>query len=222
MLAVEPSDLPIDRSEVLRYLGYKPGKRKIGGKIMRLLDEETNRARTLINPRGLYRIVDAGPFIVHKLFKDAQKIAFGVCTIGEKLEQEVKKMFKSGEGTRAVLLDAIGSVCAEAITNRVNDELINWAISNNLKITRRFSPGYGSWNVNEQSFVFECLGKFTAGVKLNPSGIMTPLKSVTFACKLGTAKMEEINKGDKCKSCNMRENCAFSQKGICHKTAIEA
>lgn len=222
MLSVKPQDLSIDKSEVLRYLGYNPGKQKVSGKIMRLLNEEIKRARTLINPHGLYRIVNAEPFTAHKLFSDAEKVAFGVCTIGDELEQEIKQMFKAGEGTRAVLLDAVGSVCAEAITNWVNDELIKWALANNLKITRRFSPGYGDWNVTEQSLIFACLGKFTAGVKLSPSGIMTPLKSVTFACKLGTGEMEEINKGDKCESCNRRNSCAFSEKGICRKTAQEA
>ena len=223
MLTVNPQDLPIDRAEALRYLGYKPGKRKIGGKILRLLDEEIEKARTLINPRGLYKIVEVGNLKDHKFFSDAQKVVFGVATVGEKLEKEVKRLFKSGEGTRGVLLDAVGSVCAEAITDLVNAEAEEWASKNGLNITRRFSPGYSGWNVREQKLVFDYLGKFTAGVKLTTSGIMVPLKSVSFACKLSSEKMVEINKGDKCASCNMRGRCAFSaEEGVCRKTAKEA
>lgn len=223
MLTIKPDELPIDRAEALRYLGYKPGKRKIGSKILRLLEEEIERARSLINPRGLYKIIDAGPLREHKFFHDAQKIAFGICTIGEKLEKEVKKLFKSGEGTRGVLLDAVGSVAAEAITNLVNAEAEEWAATHGLNITRRFSPGYSGWNVRDQKLVFEQLGKFTAGVKLTPAGIMVPLKSVSFACKLSTDSMVEINKGDKCASCNLRGRCAFSAEGgVCRKKAKEA
>ena len=223
MFTVNPQELPIDRAEALRYLGYKPGKRKIGKKILRLLDEEMEKARTLINPRGLYRVVEVGELRNHKFFHDAQQIAFGVCTIGEKLDQEVKRLFKSGEGTRGVLLDAVGSVCAEATTDLVNAETEEWASKNKLNITRRFSPGYSGWNVRDQKLVFAQLGKFTAGVKLTSSGIMLPIKSVSFACKLSTKNMVEINKGQKCASCNMRGRCAFSaEEGVCRKTAKEA
>lgn len=217
MITVSPDKLPIDRAEVLRYLGYKPGKRKIKGKILRILEEELEKARSLISPRGLYKIIDAKPLNGHRFFRDAQKIAFGICTIGDKLEKEIKRLFKTGEGTRGVLLDAIGSVCAEAITDLVNAAAEEWARTRGYKITRRFSPGYSGWNVKDQKLVFEHLGRSTAGVQLTPSGIMLPLKSVTFACKIGMDKMEEINKGQKCSSCNMRGRCAFSSEGVCIK-----
>lgn len=222
MLTVRPEELPIDRAEALHYLGYKPGKRKTGGKILRLLEEEIERACSLIRPRGLFTVIDALPLKEHKFFHDAQKIVFGVCTIGEKLEKEVKRFFKSGECTRGVLLDAVGSVAAEAITNMVNAEAEKWASARNLNITRRFSPGYSGWSVRDQELVFKYLGESTGGVQLTPSGMMVPLKSVSFACKLSTEQMEEVNKGDKCASCNLRGHCAYSRDGVCRRTAREA
>ncbi|MCF8011521.1 MAG: hypothetical protein K9L17_11185 [Clostridiales bacterium] len=211
MIIANPNDIPINKSKVLCYLGYKIDKNKVKDIIFELLDEQLEKARTLIVPRGVYRVLEKNDLVNHKLFFDAQKIAFGVCTIGNELEQEVKRLFACREYTRGVLLDSIGSVSAEAITDIVNDELNNYARQAGLNITRRFSPGYGEWDVQEQKLLFNYMGNLTAGVRMLPSGLMLPIKSVSFACKISNFKMKEVNKGDKCLTCNMRHKCLYNQ-----------
>lgn len=212
LIHVPPAELPIDRQEVLRYLGYKPGRSKLRSRILHLLEQEEERARALINPRGMYCILEAGPYRGQKIFRDAELVAFGIATAGEKLEKQVQEFFRQGEGTRGVLLDAIGSVAAEAITDEVNKHLDRWAAAQGYKTTRRFSPGYGPWDVRGQELVFKSLGRFTAGVRLSSSRLMSPLKSVSFACKLGRGVLEEINEG-RCTACNMRDRCSYRRQG---------
>lgn len=219
LIHVPAAEMTIERREVLRYLGYKPGRDKMRSRILNLLEEEEERARALINPRGIYCVLEAGPFKSQKIFRDAEMVAFGIATVGEKLEKQVKQFFRQGEGTRAVLLDAVGSVAAEAITDVVNGQLDRWAAARGCRTTRRFSPGYGPWDVRGQDLVFKSLGRFTAGVRLSSSRMMSPLKSVSFACKLGRSALEEINEG-RCTACNMRKSCAFRRDGgTCSKAS---
>ncbi|MFZ5633008.1 MAG: hypothetical protein ACOY40_09195 [Bacillota bacterium] len=213
VIAVPPERLTIDRNEVLRYLGYRPGRSKMRGMIQNLLRQEENLARSLINPRGLFRIVKADSLRRHNLFSDAGLVAFGVCTIGEELEKQVHNYFMEGESVRGVILDAIGTAATEAVTDLVNRDLEKWASTNGYGITRRFSPGYGPWDVRDQDLVFRHLGRFTAGVQLMASKLMKPLKSVSFACKLGVGRMEEINQG-RCSSCSMQGRCSFRREGL--------
>jgi cobalamin-dependent methionine synthase I len=193
----------------------------MSGRMQSLFKREEELARSLINPQGLYRIVKSDLLRKHYIFKDADLVAFGVCTIGEGLEKRVNMYFKEGEGTRGVILDAIGTVATEAVTELVNRDVEKWASENGYRFTRRFSPGYGPWDVRGQDLVFSHLGCFTAGVKLLPAKIMKPLKSVTFACKLGIGEMEEINRG-RCSSCNMQGSCAYCRQGLnCNQAYVE-
>jgi hypothetical protein len=213
LISLCPEKIAIDRQEVLRYLGYKPGRSKVRSKVLNLLKQEEDRARLLINPRGLYRVVKAASLRRQNIFHDADLVAFGVSTIGDELEKQVHQFFDQGDGTRGVILDAIGTVATEAITDIVNRDLERWASTSGYHTTRRFSPGYGSWDVRGQDLVFSHLGHFTAGVRLSSSKLMAPLKSVSFACKIGTGYMEEINRG-RCSSCGMWNRCNFRRGGL--------
>jgi len=216
-----PADIAINSDEVLRYLGYKPGKR-ISSRVERMLEREIEAAYRLIVPRGYFCTVDAPALPSIRLFQDAEKVAFGVATIGSRLERKVNALFQQGEAARGVLLDAVGSVAAEAVTDLVNREVNRYASGLGFKTTRRFSPGYGPWHVDGQHLVFQYLGKAAGriGITLTSSNLMIPLKSVSFAVKMGRGKMEEINLG-RCASCSMAERCPFRHdRRLCTKAAF--
>lgn len=219
----KPEDIQFDRSEVLRYLGYGPNAAKVGARIRKMVEQEMDTARTLISPRGYFRIVDAAPLRKWEYFSDAERVAFGVATIGEALETRVKALFAAAEGTRGVLLDAAGSAAAEAVTDLVNREVRRWAKRTGYRTTRRFSPGYGTWSVEGQELVFQHLRDRKVeqlGVTLTPSLLMVPLKSVSFAIKLGRQSMLEVNKG-RCVSCALEKNCPFrGRDDVCRKASV--
>jgi len=105
-----------------------------------------------------------------------------VATIGPALEERVRLHFEEHRYLEALLLDAAGSVAAEAVCDRVQAECTNGAGS------ARFSPGYCGWDLSGQRRLFELLAPETLGVRLLPSLLMDPLKSVSGLVVAGPAE----------------------------------
>jgi len=157
------------------------------------------------------------------MFSDAEKLAFSVCTIGSALEKRVQELFSRGEGARGVILDSVGSATVERVADLLDEEVLKWGSLEGLRATRRFSPGYGGWPVEGQELIFGYLkeASIQVGVSLSPSKMMNPIKSVSFAIKLGNGHMEEINKRA-CSSCTLYGRCSFQVGGeTCgHKVSL--
>lgn len=207
-------DLAISKGEVLRYLGYKSGKKPPAKRILQMIEQEMEEARQLVAPRGYFGVFEAAPLRRERMFSDAEKMAFGVCTIGSALEKRVQELFSRGEGARGVILDAVGSATVERVADLLEEEVLKWGSRKGLRATRRFSPGYGGWPVEGQELIFGYLkeAKERTGISLSPSKMMDPIKSVSFAIKLGKGHMEEINKGA-CSSCTLYGRCSFQNWG---------
>lgn len=82
--------------------------------------------------------------------------------------------------TRAVILDAVGSEMTDAalgwIMSYVQRELVRSA----GKLTRkRFSAGYGDFSLENQLAMYELLKLDAIGIRLTPSRMLIPEKSVT-------------------------------------------
>ena len=210
--------LTISKEEVLRYLGYRAQKHRLNKRILQILDLEMTEASELLAPRGYFGIFEAPLLRREKVFRDAEMVAFGVCTIGNALEKRVGELFNRDEGVRGVVLDAVGSTAAEKVADLLNKEVLKWGSRRGLRATRRFSPGYGGWSVSGQDLIFGYLRETQekTGVTLSPSQMMTPLKSVSFAVKLGKGYLEEINKGA-CGSCTLYGRCLFQQEEKCSR-----
>lgn len=206
MLRFEPREILIDKKKIIRFLGYNQNSKPYN-KILKIIDMEIENARSLLDPKGIYKIFDADRF-EEKLFKDGEKVALAVVTIGEDLEKEVQRLFEEVEGTRGLILDAVGSAATEETANLLNREIIKEAEKEGLKTTRRFSPGYGRWSQEGQDFIFKNIEEVERelGVVLNPSMVMMPVKSTSFAVKMGKSYMEEINQGQ-CRDCHLKEDC---------------
>ncbi len=204
-----PENLQINVSKILEFLGYKPGKMKVNPKINNCVDEELKYSMSLIEPEGIFKLLNENQLKNIDICKDADKVAFAIVTIGDKLENKVKELFQKGEATRAAILDAIGSLAVETTANLLSYEINEIAENQGYNTTKRFGPGYGNWAVEGQDIIFNNLdgAEKKLGVTLTSSKIMVPLKSVSFVVKLGKSAMEEINKG--CDYCNLKEKCPF-------------
>jgi len=87
---------------------------------------------------------------------------------------------KINEMTRALILDALGSEAAEEVAIQSDRTLAEKAREMNLWPSKRFSPGYGKWDVKEQRFIFRLLPAADIEVRLTESCMMVPRKSVSF------------------------------------------
>ena len=185
----------IDPQKVLARLGYAMGKTVVDAKTGRLLEEETQTALRLINPKHVIAfsaiklactkslVLEPGFKIesgdITALLKDCVK-AYGIAvTIGPFLEEKRETYIKENEPARAVTLDAIGSVAAEQLAEMAQTRIREEAEKEGMTATRRFSPGYGDWPIESQKGFLKWLGAENIGIRLNANFQMLPEKSVS-------------------------------------------
>jgi cobalamin-dependent methionine synthase I len=111
----------------------------------------------------------------------------------------VAHLAENGLVLQATVLDAVGSGVAENMAVFIEDRIRRLASLDGYRISRRFSPGYCDWAVNQQKMVFQALGKDSAGVVLTDSFLMIPQKSVSGIIGLSRWYIEDYNPCDTCK-----------------------
>jgi len=177
---IENFIVEFDEKRILRLIGYKKRPTEIKEPIKSLITEEKKKLNYLLHPASIYTIVAYDETNKHLVFKDAEKVAICICTIGPELEREINKLMEKNEMTRALILDALGSEAAEEVAIQSDRILAEKAREMNLCPSKRFSPGYGKWDIKEQRFIFRKLPAADIGVRLTESCMMVPRKSVSF------------------------------------------
>ncbi len=177
---IENLRVEFDEKRILRLIGYKKRSTEIKEPIKSLITEEKEKLDYLLHPASIYTIVGYDETNKHLVFKDAEKVAICICTIGPELEQEIEKLMEKNEMTRALILDALGSEAAEEVAIQSDRILAEKARVMNLWPSKRYSPGYGKWDVKEQRFIFRMLTAADIGVRLTESCMMVPRKSISF------------------------------------------
>jgi hypothetical protein len=198
-------ELTIDKEEILRLLAHQKKKARTSkSKLLTLIQETETLWRDLLHPQGMFKIVDRKALEGEPYFKGQDKVALGLCTIGEELESKVSQLNQKGELAKAVILDAMGSVAAENAADFLNLQICEWCQKRGLATSQRFSPGYGDWSLEGQRFIFSVLPAERIKVKLNPSCMMIPRKSVSFAIKIGK-EFRRLKKKGICEICNLKD-----------------
>ncbi|MHA2031454.1 MAG: vitamin B12 dependent-methionine synthase activation domain-containing protein, partial [Candidatus Kariarchaeaceae archaeon] len=200
------SDIPIDIGGITKILS---GGRKSSGLSQKSLNQVENMiadARDLFDPKVVYDIFEKTDLPPLPYFKEAEQVALSVCTIGEQLPNKVVSLFKDGKLVEGTILDAIGSIAADALADKINEKIDNYASKNSLETTLRYSPGYCSWPLTGQSVIFAKLPVNTINVTLTKSYLMVPVKSVSFAVNIGP-KVSESSWENRCRTC--RKVCDY-------------
>jgi cobalamin-dependent methionine synthase I len=94
------------------------------------------------------------------------------------------------------MLDAVGSEAVEAAADALMekmDEEINRAAGPHT-LTGRFSPGYGDWDIREQHLIFRLLEGEKVRIKMTPSCLMVPRKSISFIVGIRPGKRRGVKK----------------------------
>ena len=177
---IENIRVDFDEKRILRLIGYKKRSTVIKEPIKSLITEEKKKLDYLLHPASIYIIVGYDETNKHLIFKDAENVAICICTIGPELEREVKKLMEKDEMVKALILDALGSEAVEEVTIQSDRMLAEKAREMNLWPSKRFSPGFGKWDIKEQRFIFRMLPAADIGVRLTKSCMMVPRKSVSF------------------------------------------
>jgi hypothetical protein len=106
---------------------------------------------------------------------------------------------------KGYIYDVIGSEIVEATADLMQADLERNMLTKGKKITNRYSPGYCGWNVAEQHNIFKLLPENFCDIKLTPSALMDPVKSVSGIIGIG----ENVKSNPySCRMCDM-EDCLY-------------
>ena len=190
-----PAKFEIPYEKVLSRLGYLSGKTKLDKTLEDSLNEQIELAKKLV----FFKYVLADSYIefgnsdetflkpdykliskdIHTLLRGCVRAAGFAVTVGEALEKKRDLFIEEGNTSKALMLDAIGSVSVEEMAGLINKEIETAAMQEDLALTRRFSPGYGDWNLSGQKAFLKWLGAEKIGIKLSEKFAMLPEKSVS-------------------------------------------
>ncbi|MBM3998653.1 MAG: hypothetical protein FJ297_03750 [Planctomycetes bacterium] len=194
----------VDRSDVLRYLGYPRGAvphRRIDA----IIDLWIDASEGLADPRAVYRVmpilsIDRASLRVGSDGDDvtfrgsigeylglSRRIAVFVATAGPELERKATERLEANDDCGAMVLSAIGAERAEAAVEAVQDALRDSAIADRLAPMPPYSPGYCGMKLTEQRKLFGLVDATAIGVTLNGDCQMHPIKSLSGLIGLGPA-----------------------------------
>lgn len=184
-------DEQLDRSEILRYLGYR------GNEITETVEREIHEAIIIANQVSKIKVTwklfnvsntDEGIFLagtecilkgksIQKLLNNTDKAVLFCASLGADFDREVEKwMIK--EPAKGVILNSCGITLIEKVCDTLQKEIDK--IFENEKTGLRFSPGYGDLPLETQEDFIKLLNtEKTVGVRLNKNYLMNPAKSVT-------------------------------------------
>lgn len=215
--------LTLARADVLHFLGYPPGREpspRIADALVGCLAD----ARQLARGRGVWTTLathEAPEVGLEPI--PASGLVIGLATAGAAIEEEASTRLDRGDATGALLLDGCGSAAAEEAADRLSaaiiaalggvaDELAPLAAAPGpperaAAISCRISPGYGKWSLAAQPAIFARLPHREIGLRLEPSLLMVPRKSVSFAMWLG-ADARPLAGLSGCERCEL-ESCRY-------------
>ncbi len=147
---------------------------------------------------------NVGRIIAGKL-KKASSVAIFAVTAGPGPESLARELMKQGSYLEGYLADLIGTAIVESAADQIHRRIKSEAAARQMRVTNRYSPGYCSWNVNEQQKLFQLLPPGPCGIELGESSLMTPIKSVSGIIGIGQGVTFSDNS---CEACPMPD-CMF-------------
>ncbi len=210
--SLEADGLPLSAEEVFRAWHCPPD----GGNafVEAVVERTLEAARPRMAVRAGYRRLDAreidletGPVIGSQL-EGASSLVVFLVTLGPGYDEWVRSSFRR-DPLVGCAADTIGSLAveeaAEILEGRVDAELLG----EGLGATRRLSPGYCGWDVAGQAALFAALPEGFLGVRLSPSFMMVPLKSVSGVIGAGR---RVAKRPYPCATCGI-ESCSRRRRG---------
>ncbi|WP_298703503.1 methionine synthase [uncultured Veillonella sp.] len=141
-----------------------------------------------------------------KHLEKSERVYVMAVTIGEGVELRSAELFKEGNYTLGLLVDAAATTAVEQVADQVNAIIDKEAARLGYTTTWRFSPGYGNWDLTIQKELAHSIGTSRIGLSVTDSFLLFPRKSVTaiIGCM---PKGETVQTKRGCSSCS-QAHCA--------------
>lgn len=233
----DSNSITIDEAEAIRYLGATVDG--ISKEEAELVSSCVQEIYSLMMPKACYMIMPVkfqqpDLIIVGDSIENAyvwksrdlsnwigasRYVVLFAATVGIAIDRAMLK-YSYTSPARAAVMQAVSAEAIEAVCDKLCDKLSRDAAEMGMKLTERFSAGYGDFGISRQQDLFSLLDcPKTVGISLAKSMQMTPSKSVTAVIGMvdcdGDMQAEKQNicgksKGG-CKMCG-KTDCPYRRR----------
>jgi hypothetical protein len=225
---IDFSDLKLNVAQIEKVIGYGDGESH--ETISELIHKVLQEAESECQVKAEYTVYPVDGFndneksveinglvfnikkIVYGQIKKSDSVAVFLSTAGEEIGRRSREAMKEGDLLTGYIYDVVGSEIVEAAADIMQNKLQEVVVSEGKKITNRYSPGYCGWDVAEQHKLFQLMPDNFCKIRLTPSALMDPVKSVSGFIGIG----EHIRYNPyTCRLCDMKD-CIY-RKVRCKK-----
>ena len=208
-------DLTVSLDDALRTQGLAPADvMQRTPHVIDVVESVVALGNSLVKPVVYYRrlsITDFGPARViltgggrldgsrlATYLAQASEVVVAVCTIGEELDRLVSRSLAQ-DPVWALCLDGVGTAAIELLSDAAWLLWRAWAAEDGLNASSPLSPGTSGWPVGPgQRDIFALLEPEAIGVRVESSGMMYPLKSISQVTALGSQVDPSLLRCDLC------------------------
>jgi hypothetical protein len=179
-------------------------------------------ARTLIRPAiayAVHTVVLAEPErliigegkalespVVARLFAEASEVVLAIYTIGPLLEERAAQYQAARNYLSGFALDLVGSAAVDEVGQVTYALIEDLAKAKGLKASIPLNPGTSHWPLSDNKVLTELVPTADIGIETLESGLLRPLKSISFAVALGENVITPAE-GSSCDYCDTRHLC---------------
>ena len=185
-----------NKSMIYTRLGYAKTKTQLSEKKMLEIDEIIYEGLSKAKIVGGYRILNIESIEHNKItlaegivfeslkltqfLKEAKRVAVMFATAGKDITEEIALLFENNNASKALIYDAVASEAVDSALDFIMEYIKAILIREGQTLTKkRYSAGYGDFELSQQEQFFEILKLENYGIRLNEKYIMIPEKSVT-------------------------------------------
>lgn len=195
MTIFPPLPIRIEERLVNQLLGYRKKSVAVPDKIRDAVKRELAISRELLRFKGVFGkfevisnepgrvklengyLIESGKFA--GWIAGCSHLYLFAVTAGILFSERTSELLNRDEVSAAMIADAAGSAAAESCAETA-DNFIR-SLEPDRKMTKRYSPGYGDWDVADNRIFLDYLKAKEAGISVNEGGLMRPEKSVSAA-----------------------------------------
>lgn len=183
-------------ADIRRRLGWQDGAVTPGPAIERVFERTLARGLSLCQGRGAWRVLvvtarahDRVTFadgsevrgtLAARLLHGCVAVLAMAATVGPEILDAIQEELTAGHAAEAVILDAVGSEMADAVVAAIQERQMRSLPTRGYTLTRRrISPGFGDFNLEQQTWFVQAVDLSRLGLTLTPAFHLVPEKSVT-------------------------------------------
>lgn len=140
--------------------------------------------------------------IISEVLNECERVIVFIGSVGAEFDTLISKIRERKDIVQEFVIDIIGSILADSISYYVKYFYEDQIGSKKTYFTLPLSPGYCNWNIKEQLKLFSLINDNEIGVKLSPSCLMIPIKSVSGIIGVST-KPQKLKYG--CEICTSKK-----------------